>query len=387
MCTSSIIDRVLNGQRISPKEGLLLLTECNLLTLGQVAQAVRFHKHPEPIVTFVVDTNPNYTNTCVTGCLFCAFHRKPGAPDAYTLSVEEVMRKIESAARQGATTVLLQGGHNPELPLEYYITLVRETRRRFPHITPHFFTASEVHMMAKTSSLSVREVLWRLKEAGQISLPGGSAEVLSDRVRQRISPKKGSVAGWLEVHRTAHELGMRSTATMMYGHVETPEDIIAHLESIRSLQDESGGFTAFVPWSFKPNHTYLVKWVSEAAPPQQYLRMIALSRIYLDNFDHVQASWFSESKKVGQLALHFGGDDFGGTLLEEHVHEATGHVNHTSTMEVVQLIREAGFIPVQRTTLYDHIQRFDEVSISQLEIAAISPSQVQVTVDATGQFS
>jgi cyclic dehypoxanthinyl futalosine synthase len=355
----AIFDKVLEGRRITPEEGLRLLTEADLLALGQVAQAVRFRRYPEPVVTFVVDTNPNYTNVCVTDCLFCAFYRKPGAPDAYTLSVEEVLQKVEWAVARGATTVLLQGGHNPALPLDYYLTLIRETRRRFPHVTPHFFTASEVRFMAEVSGLSVREVLERLKEAGQTTLPGGGAEILSDRVRRRISPKKGPAADWLEAHRTAHELGMRSTATMMYGHVETPEDVIAHLEAIRSLQDETGGFTAFVPWSFKPDHTYLRKWVPHRSPPQQYLRIIALSRIYLDNFDHIQASWFSEGKKVGQVALHFGADDFGGVLLEEHVHEATGHVNRSSVEEVVALIREAGFIPVQRTTLYEVIRKWE----------------------------
>lgn len=356
----SIEEKVLRGERLSREEARALYLYEPLPRLGQLAQRVRFRLNPEPIVTFVIDTNPNYTNICVTDCLFCAFYRKPGHPEGYWLSVEEVMKKIERAVELGATTVLLQGGHNPDIPFEYYLELVRECRRRFPHVTPHFFTASEIRLMAKVSGLSIREVLLKLKEAGQVSLPGGGAEILSDRVRMRISPKKGPADEWLEVHREAHRVGMRSTATMMYGHVETIDDILEHLERIRDLQDETGGFTAFVPWSCKPQHTHLTKWVKETAPGVMYLRIIALARIFLDNFPHIQASWFSEGKAIGQIALHYGADDFGGTLIEENVHKATGFVNTTTVDETIQIIREAGFVPVQRTTLYEHIRRFDE---------------------------
>ena len=348
-----IREKVREGQRIGQEEGLYLLRQAGLLDLASLASAVRFRLHPGKAVTFLVDTNPNYTNVCETGCLFCAFHRKSEAPDAYTLSMEEVMARIAGAVRQRATTVLLQGGHNQELPLEYYLNLVRETRRRFPGVTPHFFSATEVREMARVSGLSVREVLEKLRDAGQHTLPGGGAEVLSDRVRRRISPKKGSAEAWLGVHREAHDLGFKTTATMMYGHLEAPEDVIQHLEAIRRLQDESGGFTAFIPWSFKPANTRLWRWVKEPAGPNQYLRIIAASRVYLDNFPHIQASWFSEGKKVGQVALHFGADDFGGTIIEESVHRAAGFVNTTSLHEVLALIREAGFIPAQRTTLYE----------------------------------
>ncbi|MDP2948886.1 MAG: cyclic dehypoxanthinyl futalosine synthase [Chloroflexota bacterium] len=351
-------EKVMAGQRIGPDEGLYLLQRTDLLDLASLANAVRFRLHPEKVVTFVVDTNPNYTNVCETGCLFCAFHRKPTDPDAYTRSVEEVMAKIEWAARQGATTVLLQGGHNSDLPLDYYLDLVRTTRRRFPGVAPHFFSATEVREMARVSGLSVREVLEKLKEAGQHTLPGGGAEILTDRVRRRISPKKGSVDEWVEVHRVAHQLGYKTTATMMYGHLETPEDIVQHLEVIRRLQDETDGFTAFIPWSFKPANTRLWKWVQEPAGPNQYLRIIALARVYLDNFPHIQASWFSEGKKTGQVALHFGADDLGGTLIEENVHKAAGYVNTTTLDEVLLLIREAGFRPAQRTTLYEMLRYF-----------------------------
>lgn len=348
--------RVEAGERLTRGEGLTLLTEAPLLELGQLAQMARFARYPEKIVTFVIDTNPNYTNVCVTDCQFCAFYRKPGAPDAYTLTVDEVMEKIAAAAGQGATTVLLQGGHNPAIPFDYYVALVRETRRRFPGVTPHFFTASEIRTMAQVSGLTVRAVLEELKDAGQSTLPGGGAEILSERVRQRIAPKKGGPWAWLSVHREAHQLGFKSTATMMYGHVEGPDDILDHLDAIRQLQDETGGFTAFVPWSFKPGNTRLERWIKVHRGPNQYLRMLALSRLYLDNVRHIQASWFSEGKRVGQLALYFGADDFGGTLFEENVHKAADFVNTTTVEEICTLIREAGFTPAQRTTTYEIVR-------------------------------
>jgi cyclic dehypoxanthinyl futalosine synthase len=252
--------------------------------------------------------------------------------------------------------VLLQGGHNPALPLDYYISLVRETRRRFPQVTPHFFTASEVTTMAQGSGLSIREVLEHLKDAGQFTLPGGGAEILSDRIRRRLATKKGPAEAWLSVHREAHRLGFRSTATMMFGHIEEDEDILDHLDHIRALQDETGGFTAFIPWSFKPGNTPLQQHIPQHAGPTRYLRMIAFSRLYLDNVPHVQASWFSEGKKTGQIALHFGADDFGGTLFEENVHAATDFVNTATVEEIVTLIRESGFRPAQRNTLYEIIR-------------------------------
>jgi CofH subfamily radical SAM domain protein len=264
-----------------------------------------------------------------------------------------MLDKIGRATELGATTVLMQGGVHPDLPLDYYVDLVRAVRLRYPHVTPHFWSAPEIQGMARVSGLSVREVLLRLKEAGQTTIPGGGAEILSDRVRKKISHKKGTSEAWLEVHKEAHELGFRTTATMMYGHVETEEDIVEHLDSVRGLQDLHHGFTAFVPWSFKPGNTPLLKKFPSHAGPNQYLRILAASRLYLDNFEHIQASWFSEGKKAGQVALHWGADDFGGTLFEENVHASTGFINKTSVEEIQMLIREAGFRPRQRTTLYE----------------------------------
>ena len=353
-----IRDQVQNGKRLDRAEGRWLLTDAPLLEVGALAAEARFARIPDRVVTFVIDSNPNYTNVCITDCQFCAFYRKPGHPEAYTLTVEEVLAKVELAASRGATTVLLQGGHNPALPLDYYTSLVRETRRRFPQVTPHFFTASEIRTVAEVSRLSVVDVLERLWEAGQRTLPGGGAEVLSARVRRRIEPKKGGPETWLEVHREAHRRGFKSTATMMYGHVEDTDDLLDHLDAIRELQDAFGGFTAFVPWSFKPNNTLLEKWIKHPKGPNMYLRMLAVSRLYLDNFPHIQASWFSEGKRTGQVALHFGADDWGGTLLEENVHKAADFVNTIGVDEIVTLIREAGFTPAQRTTEYEILKRY-----------------------------
>ena len=353
-----ITNKVLAGERLDRKDGRWLLDEAPLLEVGALANEIRFRRLPDKRVTFVIDSNPNYTNICITDCQFCAFYRKPGHPEAWTLSVDEVLAKVEFAAAKGATTVLLQGGHNPDLPLEYYLTIVRETRRRFPDVTPHFFTASEIHTMAGVSGLAMPDVLDRLWDAGQRTLPGGGAEVLSERVRTRIEPKKGGPAAWLDVHREAHRRGFKSTATMMYGHVENTEDVLDHFDAIRQLQDAFGGFTAFVPWSFKPGHTLLEKWIKHYQGPNAYLRMLAVSRLYLDNFPHVQASWFSEGKRAGQIALLFGADDWGGTLFEENVHRAADYVNTVSVDEIVTLIREAGFTPAQRNTEYDILRTY-----------------------------
>jgi cyclic dehypoxanthinyl futalosine synthase len=357
-----ITQKVYGGERLTAEEALFLFTDADLMETGRLAQWVRFQKHPQRQVTFVIDSNPNYTNVCVADCLFCAFYRRPGDKEAYTLTVEQVMEKIGQAAAQGATTVLLQGGLNPDLPLSYYTDLIRETRRRFPQVTPHFFSASEVLMMAEASGRTVPEVLETLQQAGQVSLPGGGAEVLSEYVRKRISPKKNPNDGWVMVHREAHRIGFKTTATMMYGHVDRPVDWVEHLRRVRDLQDEAlsgtsgGAFTAFIPWSFKPGNTVLEKKVPVGAGPSTYLRMLAVSRLFLDNVPHIQASWFSEGKKIGQIALHFGADDYGGTLIDENVHKATGHINTTTLDLTVQMIHEAGFDAAQRTTLYEVLQ-------------------------------
>lgn len=349
-----IEEKVLCGKRLTPEEGLQLWQEGDLLEIARLANIVRYRKNPKKQITFVIDSNPNYTNICITDCVFCAFYRSPGdTKEGYLLTVPQVMEIIQKSVDQGATTILLQGGHNPEVPVSYLVKLVEETRKRFPGVTPHFFTASEITTIAKVNNLSIKEVLQKLKDAGQFSLPGGGAEILSDRVRKRLAKNKGGAEAWLSVHRQAHELGFRSTATMMFGHIEEDEDILEHMEHIRNLQDETGGFTAFVPWSFKPGNTPLNKHIKQHAGITRYLRMLAFSRVYLDNFDHIQASWFSEGKQAGQVALHFGADDFGGTLFEENVHAATDFINKTTVDEIITLIHESGFDAAQRTTVYE----------------------------------
>jgi cyclic dehypoxanthinyl futalosine synthase len=357
----SIYRKIRKGIRISEEEGLFILRNAELLDLGDLANEIRFKKNSNPWVTYLVDTNPNYSNVCNVDCIFCAFYRHPGEEGAYRLSVDHLIRKFKEAAEKSVTTVLLQGGVDPTIPFEYYLELVERTIKEVPEIYPHFFSTSEIIVMSEISGLSIKEVLEKLWEKGLRSIPGGGAEILSDRVKKKISNKKGTSADWLNVMRTAHQIGYKTTATMMYGHLENDEDIVEHLDAIRKLQDDTGGFTAFIPWSFKPGNTPLEKIIPHYATSTRYLQMIAFSRIYLDNFQHIQASWFSEGKKIGQIALHFGGDDFGGTLMEENVHAAANFINTTNTEECKNLIRESRFIPAQRTTLYE-ILKVDEQS-------------------------
>ncbi len=356
----TIRSKVEAGERITKDEGLYLLKHTNSLDLAPLAQMWRYRHVPDSQVTFVVDTNLNYTNVCDAYCTFCAFYRTDKSDEAYTHSIDKVMEMMGEAESKGVTTVLLQGGLNPKLPMEYYVDLVQESIRRFPGIHPHFFSAPEIMKMSQVSGLTVREVLTELQKAGLKTIPGGGSEILSNRVKHKLSRlfPKGKVDDWTEVHREAHRLGYRTTATMMYGHLEEDEDIIEHLEHVRCIQDETPGFTAFIPWSYKADNTALGNKVKKLAGPNAYLRMIAVSRIYLDNVQHIQASWFSEGKKTGQVALHFGGDDFGGTLFDENVMQEAGFYNRTTVEEITDIIRDAGFTPAQRTTLYEVLRQY-----------------------------
>lgn len=364
----SIKQKVNQGGRITREEGLWLLKHAELLDLAEMAQTVRYRHNPEQRVTFVIDSNPNYTNICNIDCIFCAFYRHEGDVDTYTVPVDELIAKFKSSEARGVKTILLQGGVNSALPLDYYTEIVSRTRAEVPGVHPHFFSTSEIIGMSEVSGLSIPEVLAKLKEAGLNSIPGGGAEILSDKIKRKISSKKGTSADWLNVMREAHKLGYKSTATMMYGHIEKDEDIIEHFEVIRQLQDEYHGFTAFVPWSFKPGNTPLEKIIPTYATSTRYLQMIAISRIYLENFPHIQASWFSEGKKTGQIALHFGANDFGGTLEEENVHASANFVHTTTVHETVDLIRESGFVPAERTTLYDIIAEYGPGEYPHYEI-------------------
>jgi len=352
--------------RISFEEGLRLFRFAPLEELQKIAQKVRFEKHPKPYVTFVLDSNPNYTNICDVDCTFCGFYRHKGAKDAYFKTPDEVMEYFHYAKKAGVKTVLLQGGVHKEITLEYLVELVKRTRRDFPEIHPHFYSAVEIYNCAKVNNLSIEEVLQALWDAGQRTIPGGGAEILSESVRTRISPKKIYKDGWMEVHTKAHKIGFKTTATMMYGHVEEPEDILIHLEDLRSAQDETGGFTSFIPWSYKRDNTALRRKVKNWAGKDSYFRILAFSRIYLDNFSHIGASWFSEGKETGVQALHYGADDFGGIILDENVHRATNFINKTDHNGILSMIRQAGFEPAERNSYYEIITTYEGINFVEV---------------------
>lgn len=352
MIADGMYNKTDRKERVSPEEALLLLRKADLLELGALADSLRREFHPERVVTFVADTNPNYTNVCDTECLFCAFWRPAGASDAYTLTIDELLKIMKASFHNGATTVLLQGGHNPGIELGYYMELVRRVRKEIPDLHLHAFSAPEISAIAKYSGISTKEVLEKLWEAGLSTIPGGGAEILSDRVRKRISPLKIDADGWIRITREAHEIGFKTTATMMFGHAEEDEDIIEHLERIRALQDETGGFLAFIPWTFKPRNTFLEKKIPQEIGGDRYLRILALSRIYLDNFIHIQGSWFTQGKKMGSISLHFGASDLGGTLYDENVLGCAENKLRATIGELVHMIKSAGFRPAQRDTFY-----------------------------------
>jgi cyclic dehypoxanthinyl futalosine synthase len=341
--------------RISTETALRLYEHVGLLELGRMADEARGTLHPEGMGTFVVDRNINYTNICINRCRFCAFYRDADHPEGYVLGRRELFRKIDETLSLGGTQILIQGGLNPELDMDYYLDLLRSIKERFD-INVHGFSPPEITYIADKSNLTVRETLALLREAGLDSIPGGGAEILSDRVREMMSPKKLSSSGWLKVMREAHTLGMRTTATMMFGGKEKPEDIIEHLERVRALQDITGGFTAFIPWSFQPGNTEFRGMVPATAV--DYLRVLALSRVYLDNIQNIQASWVTQGLKMAQIALRFGANDMGSTMIEENVVKAAGVSHKVSMDEMVTAIKGAGFVAAQRDTYYNLIKRF-----------------------------
>ncbi len=352
-----ILEKRLAGGRLTLEEGILLYS-CDLLKLGQAAHAVKEQQHPDRRVTFIVDRNVSYTNACVVDCDFCAFYRSPGDKEAYTLSYEQIFQKIQELVDLDGTQVLIQGGVNPELPLDYYLDLIRAIRQKFPQVHVHSFSVVEFDMISKKFRLPLPEVFRLFKEAGLNSLPGGGAEILVERVRKIISPKKASSERWLDVMRTAHNAGLKSTATMVFGHVETIEERIMHLLSIRALQDETHGFRAFIPWTLSPQGTPRMSHFRPAGG-EDYLKTVAIARLMLDNIEHIQSGWLTEGLKLGQIALGFGCDDMGGTLLEDKVLEPTGIRVQTRREDLIRLIREAGYIPVQRNTNYETLQVFN----------------------------
>jgi cyclic dehypoxanthinyl futalosine synthase len=346
------------GERLTRTQALELLERMPLGELMRMAHDGRQRRFPGNRVTFVFDTNPNYTNICTTGCSFCAFYRKPGQNDAYTRTPEEVAANVRRAYDLGATTVLIQGGHNPKIGLSRWIDYIRAIRAACPKIHIHPFSPAEYLFVAKKAKMPVKKILEAIYAEGITTIPGGGAEILSERVRKVIAPRKATTDEWLKVCRLAHGIGFKTTATMMYGHVETADEIIEHLMRLRKLQDETGGFTSFIPWSFKPGGNRLGKTVTRAAHPARYVRIIAAARLVLDNFDHIQSSWFSESVPAGQMGLLAGADDFGGVLVEENVHRKAGHARTTTIERVKTIIRRAGFTPAQRDSNYKVIKVF-----------------------------
>jgi len=351
----SIRAKIDNGQPLTRKEALRLLTEADLLTLGRLSDGIRRRLHPDNLVTFVVDRNVNYTNICESQCKFCAFYRDVGAADAYLLAEEEIFRKIEELVAVGGTQLLMQGGLHPQLGIDWFERLFREIKRRFPQVQNHSLSPAEVTQIARLSGLAIAETVRRLHEAGLDSVPGGGAEILVDRVRQEISPKKIGWEGWATVMREAAGQGMPTTATMMFGSTEEPADIVEHLCRVRELQADGGTFTAFIPWTYQPGNTELG---GKTASGVEYLKVLALSRIVLDNIPNIQASWVTQGAKMAQVALFFGANDLGGTMLEENVVAAAGCTFRMSKEEMVELIRGAGFRAAQRTTLYRIIREF-----------------------------
>jgi len=355
----AILEKRLNGERLTLEDGVRLYT-CDLLSLGEAAQKLTTRLVPGA-VTFVVDRNISYTNVCTIGCDFCAFHCPPQAPEAYVLSKEEILRKVQELVVLGGTQVLIQGGIHPDLELDYYLELVRAIHEKFPGIHIHSFSAIELDILSKKSGILLTELLGMFKKAGLNSLPGGGAEILVERVRQKISPKKISSDRWLEVMRMAHEAGFKTTATMVFGHVETKEERIMHLLRLRELQDRTHGFRSFIPWSFVPQGTPGMSDIRPAGG-DDYLKTVAISRLVLDNFEHIQSGWLTEGLRLGQIALAFGCDDMGGTLIEDKVLEPTGITVRTRREDLVRLIKDAGFIPVQRDTNYQVVKIFEEIN-------------------------
>ena len=352
-----LLERAILGHRISREEGLLLYQEAPLALLGRAADEIRRRLHPENWGTFVVDRNINYTNACVADCSFCAFYRPPGHPEAYLLPMEEILRRVGELVELSGTQVLFQGGLDPSIPFSFYEELCRLVKRHYPCVHLHSFSAPEIDTMAQVSGLTYGEVFKRLKAAGLDSMPGGGAEILVERVRQAVSPKKLSAAGWFSIHRAAHEAGLKTTCTMTYGMVETIEERVEHLVRLGELQDETEGFRAFIPWSFQKGHTVLN---SPPAGGMEYLRIIAIARLLLDNIPNIQAGWVTEGPKLCELALSFGANDFGGILIDEVVVGATGVVYRVDREEALRLIRAAGRIPAQRNTKYEILKIFDD---------------------------
>jgi cyclic dehypoxanthinyl futalosine synthase len=348
-----LLEKAVAGGRLTPDDGLRILESHDLVAIGVAADAVTKRLHPESYRTFNIDRNINYTNVCSAVCDFCAFFRRPKSPEGYVLDKETIYKKIEETVALGGDQILMQGGMNPELPLEWYEDLLRSLKEKFPQVNLHCFSPPEIHALHKLSRLPVKTVLERLKQAGLGSLPGGGGEILVDRVRKEMTRGKCLTDEWLNVCREWHQLGGKGSATMMFGHIETLAERIEHLERLRQLQDETHGFTAFICWTFQPDNTEMAN-----IPPVgsfEYLKTQAVARLYLDNFPNIQSSWVTQGEKIGGLALNFGANDMGSLMIEENVVAEAGTVHHLTLDTIKRLIRETGYTPRQRNVYYELI--------------------------------
>ncbi|HJQ30598.1 MAG TPA: cyclic dehypoxanthinyl futalosine synthase [Pyrinomonadaceae bacterium] len=365
-----ILDRVLEGRRMTAEECATLLESFDVARMGVASDEVRRRKHPSDVVTYIIDRNINYTNVCNVVCTFCAFYRRPGKPDTYVRTLEDICRRIDETIALGGTGVLMQGGLHPDFGIEWYEDLLRSLHAKYPDFQLHCFSPPEIHNIHLISGLSYEEILRRLKEAGLYSMPGGGAEILDDEVRKRVSTKC-TTDEWLSVMRAAHRVGLRTTATMMFGIGDSTVHRVRHLQRIRDLQDETGGFTAFIPWTFQRENTALGRKIKEELTGMDYLRMLAVSRLFLDNIEHIQSSWLTQGLRLGQVALRFGADDMGSIMIEENVVSAAGAHNEADERVLRYLIREAGFRPQQRDILYRHVNREESARADATDSATL----------------
>jgi cyclic dehypoxanthinyl futalosine synthase len=349
-----ILDRILDGQRLTSADCTALLESYDIAKIGAAADEIRQRKHPENTVTYIIDRNINYTNVCNVVCTFCAFYRRPGAPDTYVQTIDAICEKIDETIALGGTGVLMQGGLHPDFGIEWYEDLLRTLSAKYPGFQLHCFSPPEIHNIHLISGLDYETIMQRLKDAGLYSLPGGGAEILDDDVRKRVATKC-TTQEWLDVMRAVHKVGLRSSATMMFGIGDTIEHRVRHLQRIRDLQDETGGFFAFIPWTFQRENTALGRKIKEEPTGMDYLKMLSVSRLFMDNIDNIQSSWLTQGLRLGQVALRFGANDMGSIMIEENVVSAAGAHNRATEETLRYLIKEAGFIPQQRDILYEHI--------------------------------
>ncbi len=371
-----ILDKALSGSRITSDEATLLLESGDIAKIGAVADEIRQRRHPNNVVTYIIDRNINYTNICNVVCTFCAFYRRPGKSDTYVHSFEEICKRIEETIDLGGTGVLMQGGLHPDFNIDWYESLLSRLHAKYPNFQLHCFSPPEIHNIHLISGLDYETIMRRLKEAGLNSMPGGGGEILDDEVRKRVSTKC-STQEWLDVMKAAHRVGLRTTATMMFGIGDRVEHRVRHLQRIRDVQDETGGFTAFIPWTFQRENTALGRKITEEPTGIDYLKMLAVSRIFLDNIDHIQSSWLTQGLRLGQTALRFGADDMGSIMIEENVVSAAGANHEANERELRYQISEAGFIPQQRDILYrpvsrdihNAMDRRDSMGLNELDVS------------------